>query len=178
MNLITDEILHEYILNPTILDKSIINEIAKRVSGSEVFKERVDNIRDFYDDYYKLSDNNNDNIDTTKKTRSIRLHPLFSKHVYKELHPKIAAQSKETGADNFNYIRTFASARNLVLIRLLYNPITNVYRLFLIGDDMNIFKNTKVKIPELNLDLISDNNGIVDIKNYNIEDVEEIIIER
>jgi hypothetical protein len=67
MNLITDEILHEYILNPTILDKSIINEIAKRVSGSEVFKERVDNIRDFYDDYYKLSDNNNDNIDTTKK---------------------------------------------------------------------------------------------------------------
>jgi hypothetical protein len=43
---------------------------------------------------------------------------------------------------------------------------------------MNIFKNTKVKIPELNLDLISDNNGIVDIKNYNIEDVEEIIIER
>jgi len=178
MNLFTDEILHEYVLNPTILDKSILDEIERKISESEVFKERVDNIREFYDDYYKLSDNNNDNIETTKKTRSIHLHPLFSKHIYKELHPKIAAQSMEMDADNFNYIRTFASAKNLVLIRLLYNPNTNVYRLYLIGDDMKIFKNTKVIIPELNLELISNNNGIVDIKNYNIEDVEKIIIER
>ena len=178
MNIINDELIHEYVLNPAILGRDIIDEIEKRISESRDFQERVDNIREFYDDYYSLTDKRNNEIDLNQKTVVIHLYPLFSKHIYRELHPKIAAQSKESDADNFNYVRTFASARNLVFIRLLYNPITNVYRLYLIGDDMNIFKKTKVKIPELNLELISNDNGIVDIKNYNIEDVEKIIIER
>lgn len=174
MEIITDEILHLYILNRNLVEKSIIAEIEEKIGKSDEFRERIDKIRTFHQEYEK----HNTYTDPFKNSNTIELFPLQIEENQVQNSAKLAANNEPEQKDLFKYQRTFASASNLILLRLHYNYALKKSRLYLISEDMKSVANVKVRIPELNREFISDSKGIIEFDGTDVLDVDSIIIEK
>ncbi len=172
MKILTDEILHMYVLKSNLLDKRLCCKIEKVLLTSNELRKRIKKIKEFY----KIYENETRNIVQIKN--EIFLYPLEFNYDDKNVHTRLAAYSNEKNENRFKYVKTFSTYEKFILSRLHYNPSTKMYKLFLIGDNMSDVVGVKVKIPELNLEFLSDSNGIVDLKNIDISAVKKIVIEK
>ena len=167
MKLLTDEILHLYINNPEELDKEIKSEIKKELETSGKLRERIEKIRNYYTEYKKLEQ---------LETKYIPLQTMFVPEENGFKYTKLAA-STESQVDEYKYVKTFASAKSLVLIRLLYNSVKDNYLLYLISDNMNDVSGAKVIFPEINFETTADKEGIVHISGINFEGIDNVLVE-
>jgi hypothetical protein len=178
MKIITDEILHLYVLNPRLVQDDLLSEIERNITISADFRERIEKIKSFYVEFEKVSNAEFENEQIAKKENIIVLYPQNFNNKENSSFVKLAADSAKELPDAFKYVKTFACAKTFILMRLHYNPAKKVYKLYLISENKNDIANVKVRIPELSLEFNSDSNGIVDLKNNNITEVSFVIIER
>lgn len=179
MEIITDELLHLYYLNSGLIDKDKRELIEKRLLDNGEIKSRLEKIKYFYEEYEKLRASGQSLPDNAEKTGKITvLFPLEFESSHNSTRIKLAADSELDETDNFKYIKTFACAKTFILMRLHYNPVKKLYKLFLISEKKEDISNVKVRIPEANLEFKSDSDGIVDLQNNNITDVSFVLIEK
>ena len=178
MKIITDEILHLYVINPELVESELISEIERNIKNSPEFSERLEKIKLFYRKFEKTSNAEPDSNKPPEDPSIITLFPLSTESLDTMAYAKLAANNDAEPKDLYKYVKTFVSARNLVLIRLHHNFAKNKYRLFLISEDMTNVANVKIKIPELKMELTSNSRGIVELDEINIEKVSHIEIEK
>lgn len=150
--IITDEILFLYIINKSLLDESMVVDIEKGLNSEDDFRKRYEEFKDIFE-----------SSNSMMKDGYYVLHSIY--HNTNNLtHPKLAAEN--TALENkFNYVTTFATAENIVMVRVLHNQATNEYKLFLICEDMERVRNASVKIDDYPEDFITDENGIISLKD-------------
>jgi len=151
MKIITDEILFLYIINKSLLDENLVIEIEKNLISDNKFKERFENFKDIFESSNFMTENG-----------FLVLHSI-NKPINNLAYSKLAADNAVI-ENKFNYVTTFASAENIVLVRVLHNQSTNEYKLFLICDDMAKVRNASVKIDEYPEDFIADDKGVISLK--------------
>lgn len=151
MNNITDEILFLYIINKSLLDEKMAKDIEKNLILDKKFNARFENFKDIFEGSINLSEDG-----------YIILHSI-NKPINNLTYSKLAADNSVI-ENKFNYVTTFASAENIVLVRVLHNQSTNEYKLFLICDDMAKVRNASVKIDDYSEDFITDDEGIISLK--------------
>jgi hypothetical protein len=173
MKIITDEILHLYVLNPQLLEKELLAEIENNIISSEELCERIEKIKSFYTEYEKISKS-----ESGQETNIITLYPLDFNNQGNNHFAKLAANNETKTEDVFKYVKTFACAKTFILMRLHYNPVEKHYKLYLISENKDDVANVKVKVPEFNIEFLSDSNGIVDLQNNNITNANFVLIER
>jgi len=173
MKTITDEILHLYVLNPQLIEKELLAEIENNIISSEELCERIEKIKSFYTEYEEISKN-----ESGQETNIITLYPLDFNNQGTNHFAKLAANNETKPKDVFKYVKTFACAKTLILMRLHYNPVKKLYKLYLISEKIEDTANVKIRIPELNLEFMSDSEGIVDLKRNNITNASFVIIEK
>lgn len=151
MNIITDEILFLYILNKSLLEENLVIKIEKNLISDDIFKDRYENFKAIFEGSNRMTEDGYAVLHSINKPTSNLAYT------------KLAADN--TAIENkFEYVTTFASAENIVLVRVLHNQATNEYKLFMICDDMAKVRNASVKIDEYPEDFIADENGIISMK--------------
>lgn len=174
MKIITDEILHLYVLNRNLVEESVISDIEEKIGTSEEFRKKIEKIKEFHEEFKRLNSNHNHFVNAN----TIILYPLSFITDISDNYIKLAADYHPEEKDFFKYQKTFASAENLILIRLHHNRKINKSRLYLISENMKSVANLKVKIPELNMEFVSDSRGIIEFDGINSLNVDSIIIEK
>ena len=178
MKIITDEILHLYIINKQLLEVDFLKEIDEQLKSSDIMKKRIEAIKLFYTELNNVERKKLEMTSTGKE--SISLYPFEFNYNNTLKYAKLAADTvnDDKKIDAYKYVKTFASAENLYLMRLHHNPVKNEFKLYILSEDAEKISNLKIRIPELNLEFVSDENGVIDLKNHNISGVNSIIIEK
>jgi hypothetical protein len=177
MDIITDDILHLYISKPGLIEEGLLKVLEHRIKDSEEIKERLKKIKQFHDEYIRTTERESGILKSENENDMIIFYPQEFGRAEKSF-VRLAADTVNDGTDNFKYVKTFACSRTFTLMRLHYNPVKKTYKLFLISERKDDISNVKVRIPELNMEFISDEDGVVDLKQYNISDVSFILIDK
>ena len=188
MKSISEEKLDLYVINPSLLNKSEIDFIESRIKESSEFREKIENIKEFYNIYHSLSDikiSNEEFLNRvkmreqkkitdgiyTKQQNTFLLTPLYERE-NEEKYVKLAAQQKLKKDRQFKYINTLASADDIVLIRVLWNYSTNEYNLFLVMDEMDKVEYALLNFEDYPDNYVADKNGLIKIKiEYHFDDI-------
>ncbi len=159
MKFISDEIIHLYLIKKELLEPEISEEIEKRLTSNYRFQKRVSEIKAIYEEYNRINKD------------SITLTPFIKENNSYDY--RLAAYNSEN-YNEFRYLTTFASVENLIMIRVHYNSSSKEYKLYLVSDDMNKVKNARLKIKGFDMEYITDDEGIVTIKDMIIDENTEI----
>ena len=154
-----DEILNIYILNSSILEKSQIEKIEFHLSECKDCEKYYNELKLFYTDLNNLEKRE-------KYTNELfSLYPDSDENNYMSL----AAQNNEKDQIGYKYFNTYATAEKLILIRVFRNNSTGDFNLFLICEDVEKIKNALVNIEGIDDDFISDNEGLIKIKDHSFD---------
>lgn len=156
MKVISDEILHLYLIKPSLLDLSTREDIENRKIKDFNFRKRIEELQIFY----KELENINKGV--------IILTPFKIKKEPDNY--KLAAMNNSRYDDEFQYLTTFASAENLIMIRVHYKKSTKEYKLYLVSENMDKVKNVSLTIQGSDKEYITDNEGITTINDLNIDE--------
>ncbi len=156
---ITEQDIHLYIINKSLLDDIIVNEIEKRLKVDNTYLSRINELKEFYQIYNKVAKTN---LDYT-----FLLEPMNKGKMNERL--KLAAQQKNRTEDKLKYVNTFVSAENLIITRLLYNEVQKEYELYVLCEDDSSLVSYAIVEFENNLTkFITDQNGFIRIKGSTI----------
>lgn len=158
MKIITDEILHLYVINPLLVDKELKEEIEKRVAVDPEFKERVDWVKEFHNEF---------NLQSQTK-EIITLYPF--KPVESTLkYPKLAAANVKEKENVFKYFASFISADNVIILRIQKNEATNEFKIHLITEYPIDFSKVRINIGGYQREIIPDSRGIALVNDFDID---------
>ncbi len=159
--------LHLYILNRSLLDKKIVEEIESRIPADSPLAAELEEIKEFYSNY--------DQTEYEKTPKVFVLTPLNLKF-NKPDRITLAAQQSTTTESHLKYVKTFLSAEKYVIVRMFHSPETKEYEFYVICEDERSVKNAIIRIPFLNKELITNEEGIAKIiEDYIPEDVELVV---
>jgi hypothetical protein len=157
---VTENDIHLYVLNKSLLSNEVIEEIEKRISSDSNFNIEVNEVKEFYEIYERL--------ERADKECSLILKPIYTDETTNNL--RLAAQHNSID-EKLKYIKTFASDENLIITRLLYNPVQKEYELYILYEnDITKVSNAVVRFLSNNKEFVADKNGIVRIKADFIND--------
>ena len=74
----------------------------------------------------------------------------------------LAAESVVANTHRFTTMAALVSEREKVVMRIIHDRLENRYRMYLIAEDTERVKHTKVSIPALGIDLVTDEHGIAE----------------
>ncbi len=158
MKIITDEILHLYIINSLLVDKELKEEIEKRVTVDPEFKERIDWVKKFHKEFKSQS----------KPEGIIALYPM--KPVESSLrYPKLAAANVKEKENVFKYFASFISADNVIIVRIQKNEATNEFKIHLITESPVDFSKVRIYLGGYQREIIPDSRGTALVNDFNID---------
>lgn len=160
--------LHLYILNRSLLDKEIVEEIERRITTDSKLTAELEEIKEFYSNY--------DQTEYEKTPKVFVLTPLNLKF-NKPDQITLAAQQSTTTESQLKFVKTFLSAEKYIIIRMFHNPGTREYEFYVICEDERSVKNAIIRIPFLNKELITNEEGVAKIIEDYIPDNVELIVE-
>lgn len=160
-----------YVINKSLLSEKDIAEIESRIERDKSFDEYISSIRKIMSDSENV-DIYGINIDEVFKRLfgqrgySYELSSMFENN--DEENMKLAAKNAGDVKDEFKYFNTYAAADNFILIRVLKNTFSSIYRFYVITDDMELVKNTVLKINDSGDAFITDDNGVASIYSEHV----------
>lgn len=157
MNIITDEILHLYIINPLLVDDNIKREIENRILDDIDFQKRFDEIKKFHSEF-----------DYIIPSGITKLYPIKQEGNNLK-YPKLAAANTKEKENIFKYFTSFVSADNIIIVRIQKNEATNEFKLHLITEYPVDFSKVKINIGGYGKEITPDSKGIALINDYNID---------
>ncbi|MCL5028581.1 MAG: hypothetical protein M1480_06120 [Bacteroidetes bacterium] len=164
---ITEEELHLYILNKTLLDKDILNRIEEIAGKDESFQKELHEIEEFYSNYNQISSNRQN----TFFLNAPQLETFRIKSI------KLAAMQSVAESTDLTYIKTFFTGDNYLITRLFYNSKDQSYNLFIIPeDDKGDVSNAILYLTGIKKEFLADEKGMIKIKSGFIDFPEQIII--
>lgn len=168
MKEINEEDLHLYIINKNQLDAAVITEIEKRASTESAFRKKIEEIEEYYHNYEMFS--------KIAKEGVFHLLPIVNKNKANE-QITLAAQHNNSVEMEEKYIQTFISSDKYVMIRMFRNSALGEYEFYLVSDNSELVKNAVIKIPSLQKELISNEEGIAKIQIEYLPDNIELFVE-
>ncbi len=164
---ITEEELHLYILNKTLLDKNTLHKIEEIASADENFQKELHEIEEFYSNYSQISSN--------KRNTYYLSAPKVGSFPDKSI--KLAAMQSIAESTDMTYIKTFFNGDNYLITRLFYNSKDQSYNLFVISEDDKIdISNAVLYLAGIKKEFVADEKGMIRIKSGFIDFPEQIII--
>ena len=159
--------LHLYILDRSLLDKKITEEIERRISVDPQLAAELEEINEFYCNYEQT---------VYEKTQKVFVLTSLSPKLNRPDQITLAAQQSTTTEPSLKYVKTFLSAEKYVIVRMFHNPETKEYEFYVICEDERSVKNAIIRIPFLNKELITNEEGVAIIaEDYIPEDIELIV---
>lgn len=168
MKEITEMDLHLYILNISLLDKEIVEEIGRRISTDLRLAAELAEIKEFYNNY---------NQTVNEKTQNVFVLTQLSTNHNSQEQITLAAQQSTATKTHLKYVKTFLSAEKYVIVRMFHKSETKEYELYVICEDERSVKNAIIRIPFLDKVLIANEEGVAKITEDYIPDDVEIIVE-
>ena len=170
INLTKEDKVHLYVINKSLLSENDIAEIENKINSDDAFKEFVENVKLVIKDIEIFDTSKLDMAELTAKILNknkiqflFELKPLFSDDKAEDL--KLAAMQKKDATENFVYFNTYASAENLILVRVLKNVNNNAYRFFVLTEDSKITGYSVLKINKSRMEFIADEKGMVNFQS-------------
>jgi hypothetical protein len=169
MKIITDEILHLFVKNASLLSKKEIEEVETQLLSNNILKERIREIKLFYS---FLENEEIQNLKISKYKLYNNIVPLypFNKNSEDSKGSKLAAMNSVSKTDEFRHLTTFISSENIIMIRVQFNEVRNQYRIFLIAEDTDVLKNAVLMIEGSDKEYIPDNDGVILLTNIYINE--------
>jgi hypothetical protein len=159
--------LHLYVLNRSLLDKEIAEEIERRIPADSQLAAELEEIKEFYSNYEQT---------IYEKTQKVFVLAPLNLKFNKPEQITLAAQQSTTTESRLKYVKSFLSAEKYVIVRMFHNPETKEYEFYVICEDERSVKNAIIKIPFLNKELITNEEGVASItEDYIPEDVEILV---
>ena len=164
---ISEEELHLYILNKTLLDKDTLNRIEELAAIDENFQKEIHEIEEFYSNYNSISSN----IPDVYLLHAPEVESSGDKSI------KLAAMQFIAESTDLTYIKTFFTGDNYLITRLFYNSKDQSYNLFIISEDDKVdAANAVLYLTGIKKEFVANEKGIIKIKSEFIDFPEQIII--
>ena len=164
---ISEEELHLYILNKTLLDKDTLNRIEELAAIDENFQKEIHEIEEFYSNYNSISSN----IPDIYLLHAPEVESSGDKSI------KLAAMQFIAESTDLTYIKTFFTGDNYLITRLFYNSKDQSYNLFIISEDDKVdAANAVLYLTGIKKEFVANEKGIIKIKSGFIDFPEQIII--
>lgn len=160
--------LHMYVLNRSLLEAEIIQEIERRTQTDCKIADELEEIKEFYRNYEQT---------IYEKTQKVFILTPLNLKLNKPDQITLAAQQSTATESQLKYVKSFLSAEKYIIVRMFHCPETKEYEFYVLCDDERSVKNSIIRIPFLDKEFIADEGGAVKITEDYIPDDVEIIIE-
>lgn len=167
MKEITEEALHLYVVNKSLLDMETLYKIEELARRDASFQDQIREIKEFYSIYGQLS------LKTSNEFILLAAEstPEHDKSI------KLAAMQSNVSLSEQTYLKTFLSADNYIITRIFYNPIEQEYDLYVIPEDNKIDASYAVLyLSEVGKEFIANSKGVIKIKSGFIDFPQQIYI--
>lgn len=168
---LTEEAIERYLLEP---DRFEAPELERVYAHLKVCS-RCRSVHDFLKDFYaRLGESESvqhegaeDHLNKKKPLpEPTILHPMRDIPEF-ALSPGtritvLAAETSSHSSHRFSTKAALVSEKEKILMRIVHDRLENRYRMYLIAEDVERIRNTKVSIPALGIDLTTNEHGVAD----------------
>lgn len=169
MDHLSEEVIEKYLLEPDRMSPPDLEKVYAHLKDCVRCRSLYDFLMEFHGQLAEASPVEGQGAGTTGEwsfRKPVVLYPIQNAAEFTpELGPGITVLAAETSPANalrFTAKAALISEKEKLLLRIVHDRMENRYRMYLIAEDADRTRNTRVSIPALGVDLTTNEQGMAE----------------